>query len=437
MNDLNDYSFGNKIFELRTNSKLSQTELAQKVGVTNKAVSKWETGKSKPTTNIIRKLAALFNIDVDELLCMRDRDRKMEISKIVITGGPCAGKSTAMSWIQNAFTKMGYTVLFIAETATELITGGVAPWTCGTNTEYQKCQMKLQIEKEKIFEQAACTMMTDKVLIVCDRGTLDNKAYMDEIEFAQVVQLIGSNEVELRDNYDAVFHLVTAAKGAEQFYTTANNSARTETIEEAAAIDDKLISAWTGHPHFRVIDNTSSFENKMKKLIDEIAAFLGEPEPYEIERKYLIKYPDIKWLASNPSCRRIEIIQTYLNSDKDEEIRVRQRGVDGDYIYFKTVKRKISNLKRIEIEQRLSQEQYLKLLMDADTTKRQIRKTRYCLTYENQYFEIDIYPFWNDKAIVEIELSDENTEITFPKEIEVIKEVTDDDCYKNSSLAKI
>ena len=132
----------------------------------------------------------------------------MEISKIVITGGPCEGKSTAMSWVQNAFTQMGYMVLFVPETATELITGGVAPWTCGTNAEYQKCQLKLQIEKENIFEQAARTMEADKVLIVCDRGTLDNKAYMDDIEFAEAIQFIGSNEVELRDNYDAVFHLV-------------------------------------------------------------------------------------------------------------------------------------------------------------------------------------------------------------------------------------
>ncbi len=434
---MNDYTFGNKILELRTHFGLSQSELAEKVGVTNKAVSKWETGKSKPTTNAIRKLAALFNVDVNELLSVREEERKMEISKIVITGGPCAGKSTAMSWVQNAFTQMGYTVLFVPETATELITGGVAPWTCGTNAEYQKCQMKLQIEKEKIFEQAARTMATDKILIVCDRGTLDNKAYMDDAEFAEAIQYIGSNEVELRDNYDAVFHLVTAAKGAEEFYTTANNSARTETVEEAAALDDKLISAWTGHPHLRVIDNTSSFEDKMKKLVGEIASFLGEPEPYEIERKYLIEYPDIKWLEANPSCQRIEIIQTYLNSAAGEEVRVRQRGVDGNYIYFQTIKRKVSDVKRVEIERRLSQAEYLKLLMEADTTKRQIRKTRYCLTYENQYFEIDVYPFWDDKAIAEIELSDENATIVFPKQIQVIKEVTDDESYKNASLARI
>lgn len=434
---MNDFKFGDRLYNLRRDAGLSQADVAKKVGVTNKSVSKWETGASKPSTNVLRKLSSLFNISIEELLTLREEKKRPEIIKIVITGGPCAGKSTAMSWVQNAFTQMGYTVLFVSETATELITGGVAPWTCGTNSEYQQCQMKLQIEKEKIFCEAAATMSTDKVLIVCDRGALDNKAYMDALEFLSVLKAIGINEVELRDNYDAVFHLVTAAKGAVEFYTTANNSARTETVEEAAEMDDKLISAWTGHPHFRVIDNTSDFEGKMRRLISEISSFLGEPEPLEIERKYLIEYPDIEWLENAPNCQRIEIIQTYLKSDADEEVRVRQRGINGNYIYFKTIKKKVSDIKRVEVEKRLSQAEYLALLMEADTSKRQIRKTRYCLTYKGQYFEIDVYPFWNDKAIAEIELSDENAEIIFPKQIKIIKEVTEDEFYKNASLAKI
>lgn len=359
----------------------------------------------------------------------------MTISGIVITGGPCAGKTTAMSWVQNAFTQMGYRVLFVPETATELITGGVAPWTCDSNADFQKCQLRLQIEKEKVFEQAAATMPADKVLIVCDRGVLDNRAYMTAEEFEQAVASTGSSEVSLRDQYDAVFHLVTAAKGAEAFYTTANNTARTETVEQAAALDDRLISAWTGHPHLRVIDNSTSFEEKMRRLVKEIATFLGEPEPFEIERKFLIEYPDVSWLENNPACQRIEIIQTYLNSANGDEVRVRQRGADGSYSFFQTTKRRVSDLKRVEIERRLSQQEYLRLLMDADTSKRQIRKTRYCLTYENQYFEIDLYPFWNDKATAEIELSDEQAPIAFPEQIRVIREVTDDDAYKNAALA--
>ena len=92
----------------------------------------------------------------------------MSVVKIVITGGPCAGKTTGLSWIRNAFTKQGWTVLIVPETATELITGGVAPWTCGTNLDYQKVQMRLQMEKERLFEQAARTMRAEKILIVCN-----------------------------------------------------------------------------------------------------------------------------------------------------------------------------------------------------------------------------------------------------------------------------
>ena len=233
-------------------------------------------------------------------------DRRKQISKIVITGGPCAGKTTALSKIQTAFTALGYYVIFVPETANELITGGIAPWTLESNLDYQLCQIRLQLEKERIFTEGAGKIFgKDKILIVCDRGVIDNKAYMTKAEFANALAVLGCNETELRDAYDAVFHLVTAAKGAREFYTTANNSARTETAEEAAAMDDGIIAAWTGHPHFRVIDNSSDFETKMNRLIAEIASFLGEPEPFEIERKFLIAYPDIKALEANPTCRRV------------------------------------------------------------------------------------------------------------------------------------
>ncbi|MBR6690301.1 MAG: AAA family ATPase [Bacilli bacterium] len=431
---MNDYKFGNLLYDLRKKSNLTQNELAKKLGVTNKAVSKWENGKAKPTTNILKSLAILFNIPIEELLKEKVNKEKKEITKIVITGGPCAGKTTAMSWIQNAFTELGYHVIFVPECATELINAGISGSTCKNVVDFQNALMKLQLEREKIYESAANSIKNNKILIVCDRGIMDSKAYLSDLEFATVLNEINKNEVELRDNYDAVFHLVTAAKGASEFYTLENNTARTESIEDAIISDDKLIDAWNGHPHFRVIDNSTNFEDKMKKLIKEISLFLGEPEPYEIERKFLIEYPDITWL--NKMGKKTEIIQTYLNSNNDDEIRVRQRGINGNYIYTQTIKRNINNLKRVEIEKRLSKDEYLELLMNADTAKHQIRKTRYCLIYKNQYFEIDIFPFWNDKAIVEIELNNENQQIEFPSKLKIVKEVTDNKKYKNSELAK-
>ncbi len=433
---MNDYSFGNRLYELRRRRGLSQAALAELLGVTNKAVSKWETGRAKPTTGTLRKLAALLGMGVEELLTIREGKREMEITKIVITGGPCAGKTTGLSWIQNAFAARGYRVLFVPETATELISNGVAPWTCASNLEYQKCQMQLQLEKERIFRQAAETMECEKVLIVCDRGFMDNRAYMSEVEFQATLECLHLDRVSLRDGYDGVFHLVTAAKGAEQFYTLSNNQARTETPQQARELDDKLIAAWTGHPHLRVIGNDQDFDGKMKRLIAEISALLGEPEPFEIERKFLIEYPDISWLEKQPNCHKVDIIQTYLLSGNEDEVRVRQRGENGSYTYYQTTKRTVTGVKRLELERRLSEREYLALLMEADPALRPIRKTRYCLTWEEQYFEIDVYPFWDDRAILEIELSDENAAIRFPKELKVTREVTEDEEYKNSSLAR-
>lgn len=431
---MRDYDFGNLLYKLRIESGYTQKDIADMLGVTDKAVSKWENGIAKPTTNNIKLLSTIYNVSVEELLNGKDAIENKKIIKVVLTGGPCAGKTTAMNWIQNFFQKQGYGVLFVPETATELISNGLTPWDCVTNTEYQKCQMKLQLEKEKVFDKGAEKIKNDKVLIVCDRGMLDNKAYMTQEEFKKVLKELGLNEVEIRDNYDAVFHLVTAAKGADEFYNL-DNAARTETKEEAKILDDKIISAWTGHPHLRIIDNSTDFEEKMKRLLKEISNLLGEPEPYEIERKFLIKYPDIKYLESLSNCQKVQIVQTYLKS-KDKEVRVRQRGLNGKYTYSKTEKINVSDIKRIEKETRLTQEEYIEELVNMDINKGQIIKDRYCLTYKNQYFEIDVYPFSNDLAILEIELNNELQEIEFPYYLDIVKEVTDDPSYRNSNLAK-
>ncbi len=433
---MENIDFGNYLFKLRKENNLTQKFVAYQLDVSDKAVSKWEMGKSKPDLDKLKLLSTLYNVPFNELLDNQDKNRKVKISKIVLTGGPCAGKTTALTWINNYFSKRGYTTLFVPETATELITNGVAPWTCETNYDYQRFQIKLQKVKEQIFDDAAKKMKNDKILIVCDCGILDNKAYMKDVEFKRILNELGTSETQERDSYDAIFHLVSAAKGKENVYTLANNIARTESIEEARILDDKIISAWTGHPHFRIIDNSTEFEEKLERLLKEITSFLGEPEPFEIERKFLIYYPNIKELENMPNCTKVDISQTYLKSNDDMERRVRARGINGDYLYYLTEKRKVSNIKRVEIERKLTQNEYLALLMESDNKLHTIHKTRYCLSENNQYFEIDIYPEWDNQAIMEIELSSENEMIKTPEFIKIIKEVTDDNDYMNYQMAK-
>ena len=432
---MRDYKFGDKLYELRKKKNLTQEDLALLLDISDKAVSKWENGTSKPTIENLSKLSKIFDVSLDELIILEEDKKKQKITKIVLTGGPCAGKTTAMNWIQNFFQKQGYKVLFVPETATELIMGGLTPWETKTNSDFESILFDLQIEKEKLFEEGAKKLSNEKILIVCDRGLLDNKVYMPKRDFDYLLKSKKLSEVKLRDSYDAVFHLVTAAKGAKEYYNL-DNAARTETIEEATKLDDNLIASWTGHPHFRIIDNSTDFETKMKRLLKEISNVLGEPEPYEIERKFLIEMPDLEYLSNLPNCEKVQIVQTYLKSNDDEEIRIRQRGSNGSFTYSKTRKINVNNLKRIEVEERLTEEEYINELLNADPTRGQIIKDRYCLSYNNQYFEIDIYPFFKDKAIAEIELDSENQKIDIPPFIEVIDEVTDDLRYRNSEIAK-
>ena len=196
------------------------------------------------------------------------------VLKIAITGGPCGGKTSALSRLKEHFEGSEFQALFIPESATELIGGGVSPHSCGL-MDYERCEISLQLAKERLFEFAAGAIDTDKVLVFCDRGVHDNLAWMSDEEY----NLVLAEEKTTRDavlaSYDAVFHLVTAAKGAEAFYSLENNEARRETLEEARDIDDKIVAAWQEHPRLVVIENEGTFEDKMDRLIAEIDAFVA------------------------------------------------------------------------------------------------------------------------------------------------------------------
>jgi CYTH domain-containing protein len=159
--------------------------------------------------------------------------------------------------------------------------------------------------------------------------------------------------------------------------------------------------------------------------------------PLEIERKFLIRYPDLNYLLSLNSCRRSEIVQTYLlGTDKNSVVRVRKSGSNGKYVYTLTAKKKITDITRIEDEKIIQENEYAEYLKKADPTLKTITKDRYSFYYKSQLFEIDVFPFWNDRAYMEIELGSEDQNIDFPEFIEIIREVTDDRRYANRALAE-
>jgi CYTH domain-containing protein len=154
---------------------------------------------------------------------------------------------------------------------------------------------------------------------------------------------------------------------------------------------------------------------------------------FEIERKYLIDYPDLNILENYP---KSDIAQTYLKTNDGMTSRVRKRTSEGVTKYIFTEKKRITDVKCIENERELSAEEYEELLKLADTERRTVIKTRYCVPYNGRVVEVDIYPFWSDRAIAEVEMESENEEVCLPDFIKVIRDVTAEKAYKNASIAK-
>ena len=79
---MNDYAFGNFLYMLRTEKGLSQSQLGGLLGVTNKAVSKWENGSAKPNTVLIPRIAEIFGVTVEELFACKRLEKDCEYKKI-------------------------------------------------------------------------------------------------------------------------------------------------------------------------------------------------------------------------------------------------------------------------------------------------------------------------------------------------------------------
>ena len=198
----------------------------------------------------------------------------MNITKIVITGGPCAGKTTGLKFLEKSLSNLGYKVVLINECATEIILSGLDPTAFQTNLDFERNIISLQVAKEKLYTQYCEKLPYEDVILICDRGVMDCQSYMTKREFNQVLREFKLNKRQLMTNYDAVFHLVTAAKGAENAYTKTNNCARRESLAEAKTSDSRTMKAWLSHPYFKLIDNSTNFENKIHRLVNEICSFL-------------------------------------------------------------------------------------------------------------------------------------------------------------------
>ena len=199
------------------------------------------------------------------------------IWNLVITGGPCSGKSSVLSKVKQELTNLGYYVLIIPETATELISNGISPFNNSLDLfTFQHLLFEKQLHKEELFRRAANIISAEKIVILHDRSLIDSKCYIPNEEFQKILSEFNLDEYDLINRYDAVFHLITAANGAEEFYTLSNNEARVESPEEARKLDELGILSYENHPKFYIFDNSTNFQKKIDRLLEKVYFILEE-----------------------------------------------------------------------------------------------------------------------------------------------------------------
>lgn len=353
------------------------------------------------------------------------------IVRIALTGGPCAGKTTAMARIIERFSSLGYLVYALPETPTLFSNASINFLTSDRQYFYniEKAVLKFQIQMEDTFIELARSA-SRPVLIIADRGTMDISAYMEPTIWQALLDELGLSEVKLRDaRYDGVIHMVTAAIGAEEFYTTENNAARTEGIELARELDNKIMKAWTGHPQLRIIENNVDFDIKINQTIKAIKEIIGEDTSITSDnrRRFLVNV-----IGEIPYEVEADIFQTYIDNEDGSTTRVRKRGLRGNYVYFMSSKKIFEGKsKTIITERQINPDEYINYLnRKANDTKEVVHKTRKSFVWAKQYFELDsfIEPH-SDLKLLEVNDTSEN-ELKFPPFIEVIEEVTNNPQYE-------
>lgn len=358
------------------------------------------------------------------------------VPKICITGGPCGGKSSSLAFITEWLSDAGYYVIVVPEAYTYLKKRGLLP---ANPKDLQALVIQTQLMLEARADTEAQLMIKYNPIIVCDRGLADGGGYSPEDLFIATLKANGvPSLVAARDEryHTGVFHMVTAAKGAEQFYTTANNDARHETPEQAREQDDRTLHAWIGTPHMRVIDNSTDFDGKLLRLKQEVCRALGIPVPIEVEEKYLCRLTDPRLFS--PGAQPIDIHQVYLTGKPGIVPRMRKRGQRGAYIYIWTEKEFIAHGKNNERNKLVTAADYDASLPLRDPTKGIVRKTRTCFVFEHQYFEFDTIPLRDGSVIplLELELTEEGQEIRLPPFIDVLENVTQNPAYTNVKIAE-
>lgn len=202
------------------------------------------------------------------------------MKKIVVTGGPQAGKSTMIDLAFKTAKKEKRNIFVLHETATQIISGGVEFHK--NHYTFQRAILNLQIANEREVERAICGMIgadaAESAILLLDRGAIDGKAYLKENEWMNLCREVGVEEKELLLRYDGVIYLESVTKIDENGFSNESNPVRYETAAEAKVIDDNTYRVWLPHENLKVVKAKVNFDEKKENFFAVLENMIKQKE---------------------------------------------------------------------------------------------------------------------------------------------------------------
>jgi predicted ATPase len=178
--------------------------------------------------------------------------------RVVLTGGPGAGKTAVLELIRQSFCSH---VLLLPEAAGVLFAGGFPRGPSVPEREAaQRAIYHVQRQLEAIGDAE------NAALVVCDRGTVDSAAFWPGGDPRGFWSAVGSSLQQELARYDAVIHLRVPPVGSG--YYVRSNPLRVETEAEAVAIDQRIERLWAGHPRRFTVEASADFLEKAARTLD-------------------------------------------------------------------------------------------------------------------------------------------------------------------------
>lgn len=354
----------------------------------------------------------------------------MEIIKVVLTGGPCAGKTTALNSIEEYLTANDIPFITVSETATELMLGRML---CHERLIYmfQSLVLRKQLSKESIAEDYAKSAYDDcdKCVIIYDRGILDNKAYLtNKSDFSKLLAKHNLAEINTMDEYDLALDLLSLATCKREAYNLLNK-ARTESPEVAAYLDAETSLAWVNHRNLRVIDSSVSLEEETETILNYIKELLNGKQEKKV-RKFLVDDRLSNYdIYDSSNSGKLYVTDYFLQGDDDRYNYVlskREYNYDTSYVYS-VYSEKDGIITLIE-NRKITIDEYYKLLNKYSVIDKIERKEVNFISNKHKHKLC----FYEDYTVLEVEENNLNNELVLPDNLDIIQEIT-----KENGMVKV